>query len=189
MDSIASAFVALFWLAQGSPAQDPVLVAGRDVPHPKKVQQRAPVYPDIAQAARVRGVMLLEITLDTEGRPTNIKILRAIPLLDAAAIDGGNELDIFVRIMLPLTRPALAALTILQFLASWNMFMWPLIITTSSEMRTIQVALTLFTDRYGTSNWGLTMAGSAIALLPMLLVYVALQKQFVQGITMSGMKF
>jgi ABC-type glycerol-3-phosphate transport system permease component len=119
------------------------------------------------------------------------QFMRGIPqeLLDSAAIDGANEIDIFARIVLPLCGPALSALSILSFLASWNMFLWPLIIATSADMRTIQVGLALFTDRYGTSNWGLTMAGSTVALLPMLITYIFLQRRFVQGIAMSGLKF
>lgn len=119
------------------------------------------------------------------------QFMKEIPrdLIDAAAIDGANEFDIFTRVVIPLCGPALSALAILQFLASWNMFMWPLIIANSADMRTIQVALALFTDRYGTSNWGLTMAGSTVALLPMLLIYIVLQRRFVQGISMTGLKF
>ena len=118
------------------------------------------------------------------------QFMKEIPqdLIDAAAIDGANEIDIFTRVIIPLCGPALSALAILQFLSSWNMFLWPLIIANSAEMRTIQVALALFTDRYGTSNWGLVMAGSTVALLPMLLIYIVLQRKFIQGISMTGLK-
>jgi multiple sugar transport system permease protein len=118
------------------------------------------------------------------------QFMKEIPqeLIDAAAVDGASEFDIFTRVVIPLCGPALSALAILQFLASWNMFMWPLIIAKSADMRLVQVALSLFTDRYGTSNWGLTMAGSTIALLPVLLIYIVLQRRFVQGISMTGLK-
>ena len=118
------------------------------------------------------------------------QFMKEIPqeLLDAAAVDGASEFVTFTNIVIPLCGPALSALAILQFLASWNMFMWPLIISQSANMRTIQVALALFSDRYGNVNWGLTMAGSAVALLPVILIYIILQKRFVQGISMTGLK-
>jgi len=113
---------------------------------------------------------------------------RGIPLeLDEAArMDGASSLRIWAQIVLPLSGPVLAALAIFAFQAVWNDFLWPLVVTTSPEMRTIPVGLAAFVGQYSTA-WGMLMAGSVIALLPVLIVYMLAQKWFVQGITLSGM--
>ena len=90
------------------------------------------------------------------------------------------------RIIMPLSGPVLAALTIFVFLGSWNDFLWPLVVTNSNDTRTIPVGLASFQGQFNT-DWHLLMAGSVIALLPVLLVYVLAQKRFVEGITLSGM--
>ncbi|MBS1251794.1 MAG: L-arabinose transport system permease protein AraQ [Anaerolineales bacterium] len=113
---------------------------------------------------------------------------RGIPLeLDEAArIDGASSFRIWWQIIMPLSRPALAALSIFTFLASWNDFLWPLVITNSLEMRTLPVGLSAFQGQFNV-QWHLLMAGAVIALIPVLVVYVAAQKQFIQGITLAGM--
>ncbi len=113
---------------------------------------------------------------------------RGIPLeLDEAArIDGASSFRIWWQIIMPLSRPALAALSIFTFLASWNDFLWPLVITNSLEMRTLPVGLSAFQGQFNV-QWHLLMAGAVIALVPVLVVYVAAQKQFIQGITLAGM--
>jgi len=105
---------------------------------------------------------------------------------EAARMDGAGSFRIWWQIIMPLSGPVLAALTIFVFLGSWNDFLWPLIITASEEMRTIPVGLAAFQGQFKT-EWHLLMAGSVIALLPVLLVYVLAQKRFVEGITLSGM--
>ena len=87
---------------------------------------------------------------------------------------------------LPLSGPALAALSIFSFLGSWNSFLWPLVVTTSNEMRTIPVGLSAFQGEHNTA-WNLLMAGSVIALVPVLAVYMVGQNWFQRGITLSGM--
>lgn len=113
---------------------------------------------------------------------------RSIPidLDDAARIDGATSLRIWGQIMLPLSRPIMAALAIFAFQASWNDFLWPLVVTGTDQMRTIPIGLSYFVGQYATA-WNLLMAGSVIALLPVLILYLLAQKTFVQGITMSGM--
>lgn len=105
---------------------------------------------------------------------------------EAARMDGAGSFRIWWQIIMPLSGPVLAALTIFVFLGSWNDFLWPLVITASTEMRTIPVGLAAFQGQFKT-DWNLLMAGSVIALLPVLLVYVLAQKRFVEGITLSGM--
>lgn len=105
---------------------------------------------------------------------------------DAARLDGASSFRIWWQIILPLSGPVIAALTIFTFLNSWNDFLWPLVITNSLEMRTLPVGLTAFQGQYKV-EWHLLMAGSVIAILPVLIVYVIGQKSFVRGITLSGL--
>ncbi|HXF69944.1 MAG TPA: carbohydrate ABC transporter permease [Thermoflexus sp.] len=108
-------------------------------------------------------------------------------LIDAARIDGASEWRIFWTIMLPLVRPALAALAIFTFLGSWEEFLWPLIITSSDASRTIPVGLQFFSEQYGTNiHW--QMAGALIAAMPMLIVFFLLQRQIIEGIALTGMR-
>ena len=87
---------------------------------------------------------------------------------------------------MPLSGPAIAALAVFTFLASWNDFLWPLVITTSLEMRTLPVGISAFQGQYNV-QWHLLMAGSVIAMLPVLIIYVIGQKWVVRGITLTGM--
>ena len=105
---------------------------------------------------------------------------------EAARMDGASSWRIWWQIILPLSGPVLASLAIFVSLNSWNDFLWPLIITNSLEMRTLPVGLSTFQGQYQT-NWNLLMAGSVIAMLPMLLVYIIGQRWFIKGITLSGL--
>jgi multiple sugar transport system permease protein len=113
---------------------------------------------------------------------------RSIPmdLDEAARMDGASSLRIWWQVVMPLSWPVMAALTIFRFQAAWNDFLWPLVVTSSDKMRTIPIGLSYFVGQYSTA-WNLLMAGSVIALLPVLLIYLLAQKTFVQGITMTGM--
>ncbi len=113
---------------------------------------------------------------------------RGIPLDfdEAARMDGASSLRIWWQIIVPLSGPVLATLAIFVFQGVWNEFLWPLVVTTSENMRTIPVGLAAFVGQYSTA-WDLLMAGSVIALLPVLVIYVIGQKWFVQGIALSGM--
>ncbi|MCB0233012.1 MAG: carbohydrate ABC transporter permease, partial [Anaerolineae bacterium] len=86
----------------------------------------------------------------------------------------------------PLSWPVMAALGIFTFQATWNDFLWPLVVTSSDTVRTIPIGLSYFVGQYSTA-WNLLMAGSVIALLPVLVIYMFAQKSFVQGITLTGM--
>ena len=109
-------------------------------------------------------------------------------LLDAARVDGAGEHYIFWRIILPLCGPALATLGILTFLGSWNSFLWPLVVATSDTMYTLPVAIALFATGQQETNIALLMAGSVIVIVPVLIVFIALQRYFTQGIAMTGIK-
>jgi multiple sugar transport system permease protein len=109
-----------------------------------------------------------------------------IDMDEAARMDGAGSLRIWAQVILPLSGPVLATLAIFNFQATWNDFLWPLVITNTETMRTIPVGLSSFQGQYST-EWNLLMAGSVVALLPVLLIYVVGQKWFVQGITLSGL--
>ncbi|MGQ9585595.1 MAG: carbohydrate ABC transporter permease [Anaerolineae bacterium] len=109
-----------------------------------------------------------------------------LELDDAARIDGASSFGIWWRIALPLSGPALATLAVFTFMGQWNDFLWPLVVTYSLEMRTLPVGLSAFQSRY-TIQWHLLMAGSTIALLPILAIFLLGQRYFIQGITLTGM--
>ena len=109
-------------------------------------------------------------------------------LLDAARIDGANELGIFARIVLPLLKPPLASLAIITFLGSWNNFLWPLIVVNKGDLFTLPVGMTVFTQPLRSPYWTYIMAVSTVATLPVVVVFLALQKKFIQGGVLSGMK-
>lgn len=108
-------------------------------------------------------------------------------LEEAAFIDGCTRWGVLWRIILPLSKPALATLAIFTFMTVFNDFIWPLIVLNSEDMYTVQLGLAIFRDRYSI-EWGNLMAGSVVATLPILLVFFFAQKYFIQGITLSGLK-
>ena len=108
-------------------------------------------------------------------------------LEEAATLDGCNHGRIFAQIMLPLAKPGIIALAIFTGLYAWNNLMWPLIVNTSIEKMTLSVGLASLQGQHGT-NYPVLMAGSVMAIWPMLLVFVIFQKQFVQGIAFTGTK-
>ncbi|HZK27508.1 MAG TPA: carbohydrate ABC transporter permease [Thermoclostridium sp.] len=108
-------------------------------------------------------------------------------LCEAARIDGMTEYGIYARIMLPLSKPAIATLTIFTFVGTWNDYLGPLIYLKTQEKKTIQLGLKMFISQYS-SEYGLIMAGSVITLIPVLIVFLSLQKYFVEGIQSTGIK-
>ncbi len=108
-------------------------------------------------------------------------------LCEAARIDGMNEYTIYARIMLPLSKPALSTLTIFTFVNTWNDYLGPLIYLKSQDKKTIQLGLKMFISQYS-SDYGLIMAGSVLSLIPVLIVFLCLQKYFVEGVASTGLK-
>jgi multiple sugar transport system permease protein len=115
--------------------------------------------------------------------------MQSIPdeLLDAARIDGASEFRIYWQVVLPLTGPALAAVGIFTFIYSWEDFLWPLIIISSDNRVTAPMGLALFVVKNKT-QWDVLFAGSVLATLPMVVVFMFFQRKFIQGISMSGLK-
>ncbi len=114
-----------------------------------------------------------------EGIPTE--------LCEAARIDGMTEYQIWYRIMLPLSKPSLSTLTIFTFVNTWNDFLGPLIYLTTESKKTLQLGLRMFISQFG-SEYGLIMAASVLSLIPVLIVFLSLQKYFVEGVAASGVK-
>jgi ABC-type glycerol-3-phosphate transport system permease component len=117
------------------------------------------------------------------------QFIQALPseIIDAARIDGAGEVRIFLTIVLPLTRPALATLGILTFLDSWNNLLWPLIVIQSDDMETIPLGLTKFSTLYS-SNYAQMLAMAVIASLPVLAVFIIGRRQIINSLMLSGIK-
>jgi ABC-type glycerol-3-phosphate transport system permease component len=117
------------------------------------------------------------------------QFIHSIPseLLDAARIDGASEFTIFFRIILPLSTAALAALGIFVFITLWDDFLWPFIIIDSPDLYTLPLGLSQFRGKLGMNVGGLA-AGSMLAVLPVIIVFLFAQRRFIEGITMTGMK-
>ena len=108
--------------------------------------------------------------------------------IDAARIDGASEINIFIRIILPLSRPAMVTLAIFTYISSWDEFLWPLIITTTEDFRTLPIGLSKFLEQYS-NQWHLLMAGATVAALPVIIAFFSMQKQFLEsGGSLAGLK-
>ncbi|MCX4767749.1 carbohydrate ABC transporter permease [Streptomyces sp. NBC_01275] len=138
---------------------------------------------------------LAGIALPAVAMPMSVFIMRqyamSIPddLLEAARIDGAGEFRIFFRIFLPLAGPAVATITIMSFLASWNNFIWPLIVAQSTSTYTLPVGLAATSQAAAhVTDYGLMLAGAIVVMLPVLALFLLLQRYFVQGIAGTGMR-
>ncbi|MBI9009877.1 MAG: carbohydrate ABC transporter permease [Tenericutes bacterium] len=136
---------------------------------------------------------LLALIIPAAATPTGIFLMRqylvTIPddIIQSARIDGASEWKIFTRIIVPNAKPAIATLAIFSFMWRWNDYIWPLIAISSPRKYTLQLAIANMSGQYG-SNYGTILATSAISMVPMLVVFLIFQKQFVQGTVNSGMK-
>ncbi|MER7701961.1 carbohydrate ABC transporter permease [Kitasatospora sp. NPDC097605] len=109
-------------------------------------------------------------------------------LLDAARVDGAGELRVLFGVVVPVMRPVLAALGIFLFLGSWNNFVWPLIALRSPEMHTLPVALATLQGMKSDTDYGLLLAGTALSTLPMMVLFLVLQRQFISGLLAGATK-
>ena len=110
-------------------------------------------------------------------------------LEEAARIDGCGELNIFTRIMLPLVRPAMITVAIFGFTGMWDNFLWPLIVLTNSRLFTVQLGLASMSGGpTGTTNWGALLAAAVVVTVPMFIVFLVLQRYFIEGIVLTGVK-
>jgi multiple sugar transport system permease protein len=109
-------------------------------------------------------------------------------LAESAEIDGANKLLIFLRIFLPLTTPIVATIVILKFMGSWNSFLWPLIVLTGNAVRTVPIYVSNFSQENGTRLAGSTMTVATLGIIPVLIVFLVMQKYIIQSIALSGLK-
>jgi multiple sugar transport system permease protein len=109
-------------------------------------------------------------------------------LLESARVDGAGEWRVYWQIVLPLCGPALATVGILTFLGSWNNFLWPLVVAQSEDKYTLPVALALYSVGQNATRYGLLMAGAVVVILPVIALFIALQRYFVQSVATTGIK-
>jgi multiple sugar transport system permease protein len=109
-------------------------------------------------------------------------------LIQAARVDGAGELRIFYSVIMPLCGPAMATLGILTFLGSWNNFLWPLVVAQTEDKYTLPVALALYSVGQNATQYGLLLAGAVVVVIPVVAVFLALQRYILQGIAMTGIK-
>ena len=116
--------------------------------------------------------------------------IKSLPndLLEAADIDGCTEWGKFTKVVVPLIKPALLSLAIFTFIEVWGMLLWPMLTTSSNDMSTVTMAVTLLKSKKNVVDYGYVMAGTTLAFLPPFILYLLLQKQFVEGIALSGIK-
>jgi multiple sugar transport system permease protein len=133
--------------------------------------------------------LIVPFLMDAYGIFLMRQFIQTLPneLIEAARVDGASELRIYAQVILPQLKPALAVLALLTFVFQWNEFLWPLIATSSTEMRTMPIGLTLFNQEYFT-QWNLTAAGALILFIPTAIFFVVTQKFLVEGISLSGIK-
>lgn len=118
------------------------------------------------------------------------QFFRSIPkeLEEAAALDGASRLRFLFQVAVPLSLPAVTAFGVYAFINAWNMYLWPLIVTQSTAMQTAQIGIGMFRSQNESVSWGVIMAATAWLVAPALVVFAAAQRQFVRGVTMSGLK-
>ena len=109
-------------------------------------------------------------------------------LLDAGRIDGFTDFELFAHLIVPSIRPAVAALAIFTFIASWNSFFWPLIVIDSNDLATLPLAVAALSSQYYTDSWPVQMAAATIITVPLIIVFLIFQRAFVEGITLTGIK-
>ncbi|WP_214108340.1 carbohydrate ABC transporter permease [Acrocarpospora catenulata] len=140
--------------------------------------------------ANTYGALILPFLATPLGVFIMRQFIREIPdsLIEAARLDGAGEFRIFFTIIIPLSGPALATLAILQFLSSWNEFLWPLVAAQTEDMYTLPVGIALISAGANTVNYGLLLAGATVIVLPILVLFLFLQRYFIQGISTTGLK-
>jgi raffinose/stachyose/melibiose transport system permease protein len=153
-----------------------------------------PLYVMLVKLGLTDSRLGLILPMVAGGVPLSIFIFRAyfqsLPgeLLDAAKVDGCTDLTAFGRVVLPISGPAIATVAILQFVGAWNDYFLALILVRSEEMRTIPLAIQVFFYAWGRTEWEQVFAALSIGSLPMILLYILMQRQFIQGLTAGSVK-
>jgi raffinose/stachyose/melibiose transport system permease protein len=153
-----------------------------------------PLYVLLVRLGMTDSRIGLILPMVAGGLPLAIFIFRAffqsIPteLLDAARVDGCTDLGAFARVVLPISSPAIATVAILEFVGAWNEYFLALVLLRSEEMRTVPLAIQVFFYAWGRTEWQQVFAALVIASLPMIVLYILLQRQFIQGLTAGSIK-
>lgn len=118
------------------------------------------------------------------------QFFRTIPkeLEEAATMDGAGPLRFLFQFVVPLSMPAIVAFGVYAFVSAWNQYLWPLVVTQSTEMQTAQIGIGMFRSQNESTSWGVIMAATAMLVAPTLVLFIATQKQFIRGMTMAGLK-
>lgn len=118
------------------------------------------------------------------------QFFRTIPkeLEEAVYMDGASRLRFLIQFVVPLSFPAIMAFGIYAFVSAWNQYLWPLVVTQSTEMQTAQIGIGMFRSQNESTSWGVIMAATTMLIAPTIALFLLTQKQFVRGITMSGLK-
>lgn len=107
-------------------------------------------------------------------------------LEEAAIVDGASRMRFLFQILVPVSMPAIVAFGVFSFVSAWNQYLWPLVVTQSTAMRTVQVGVGMFRSEQEATSWGMVMAATSILVLPSIALFIATQKQFVRGLVSSG---
>ena len=153
-----------------------------------------PLYVLLVQLNLTDSYLGLIVPLTATGLPISIFIFwgyfQTLPkeMRDAAVVDGCSEWQAFLRVILPISGPAIASVCILEFIGAWNEYFLPLILVRSPEMRTLPLAIQVFFYTYRTTDWGQVFAALTVGAIPMIIVYLFLQRLFIQGLTSGVVK-
>ena len=153
-----------------------------------------PLYVMLVRLGLTNSYQGLILPMVAGGLPLSIFIFqsyfRTIPreLHEAAIVDGCTQLQAFLRVIIPIAAPVFATISILQFLGSWNEYFLPLILVRSPELRTLPLAIQVFFYDWGRSEWEQVFAALTVGSVPMIVVYILMQRQFIQGLTSGAVK-
>lgn len=153
-----------------------------------------PLYAMLVQLGLTNSYPALILPMVAGGLPLSIFIFQAyfrtLPreLVEAAIVDGCSPLSAFLRVIVPISMPVFATVAILEFLGAWNQYFLPLILIRSPEMRTLPLAIQVFFYDWGRTEWAQVFAALTIGSVPMIIVYVLMQRQFIQGLTSGALK-
>lgn len=152
-----------------------------------------PMYYDLKDFRLLGTYWAMILPATALGLPFGIFLMQAFfrglpsDLADAARVDGCSEFGVFFKIMLPLAGPAVSTLLVFQFMWTWNAFLMPLLFLNEESLRPIALGLMFFSGRY-TTNYGLVAAGITLATLPLIVIYIIFQRQFIRGLTAGALK-
>lgn len=188
--SLLAAYAFTMYSFRGKNLLFVVLLGGLTIPIGVLV---VPLYYQMLSLGLVNSLWALVLPEIAIGLPFGVLLLRSFMLgipreiLAAGRIDGANDWQLLWHVVAPLTRPALLSLLIFTFMWSWNQFLLPVVLVQTESARTLPLGLSFFQGRYS-SNLPLLMAGATISFMPIVIVYVAFQRQFIRGITAGAIK-